>query len=187
MSAKLIDRDLGWSEFFKNVSKMDDARVRVGLLDDGEEYPEGGISVAEVGAINEFGTENGHIPSRSFIRSTFDDKRAELVALAEMLTQRILFGKSTVDDAMGLLGATLANAIKMTIRNSGPGLDGEQWDRNAESTARAKAAIGKTAKFFKRPARNLGEALAQAGALAAVKPLIDTSRLLNSITWAVET
>lgn len=187
MSAKLIDRDLGWAEFFKNVSKMDDARVRVGLLDDGEAYPDGAISVAEVGAIQEFGTEDGSIVSRSFLRSTFDNKREELVALAEMLTQRCLFGKSTVEDAMGLLGSTLANAVKMTIRNGGPGLDGEQWRKNSEATARAKAAVGKTAKFFKRPARNLGEALAQAGALAAVKPLIDTSRLLNSITWAVET
>lgn len=178
MSTKLIDRDLGWKEFVQNVARMGDARVKVGVMDDGEDYPEG-ITVAEVAAINEFGTEDGRIPERSFLRSTFDEKREELLVLAEMLTQRILFGKSTVEDAMNVLGATLASAIKKTIAD---GVD----PPNAESTARRKAATGKTAKYFNKPAETLGDALAQVGALAAVKPLVDTGRLMGSITWAVE-
>lgn len=179
MPFKVLDRDLGWSDFVKGVVKMHDARVAVGILDDGEEYPDGELSVAEVGAINEFGTEDGHIPARSFLRETFDEQRDALDMLARLYAQRILFAKSTPEDAMNALGATLAAAIKKRIA---AGID----PPNAESTALAKAARGKTAKFFRRPARNLGEALAQVGALAAVKPLVDTGRLLNAITWAVE-
>lgn len=179
---ELVDRDLGWAAYFRSVSKMKSAYAKVGVLDDGkgaEKYPDGSLSVAEVAAIHEFGTEDGHIPSRSFLRSTFDEKRPELEQTAAVLSARILAGKSTIEDALNRLGALLTAAIKNKIST---GID----PPNAPSTAIAKASKGKTKKFFKRPAKDVGESLAQVGALAAVKPLIDTGRLLNAITWALE-
>lgn len=175
---RVVDKDLGWAAWFDSMKEIRTSYVKVGVLDDGQTY-EDGLTVAEIAAVHEFGTEDGRIPERSFVRATFDLESAALTKLAEKLFQRVVFGKMSTTDALNVLGAQLAADIKRRIQQ---GID----PPNAMRTALAKVMKGKTRRLFKRPAQNLGEALAQAGALAAVKPLIDTGRLLNAVTWAVE-
>lgn len=180
--SRVIDKDRGWAAYFKSVSQMKSAYVKVGVLDEGKggekHGPDDALTVAQIAAIHEFGTEDGSIPERSFIRSTFDEQRERLTGVAKQLTTRIIAGQATTEQAMNILGSILAAEVKKKIA---AGIS----PPNAESTARAKAAKGRTGKFFKKPAANLGDALAQVGALAAVKPLIDTGRMMNSVTWLV--
>lgn len=178
-ASKVIDKDKGWAAYFKNMARMKDARVKVGVLEDGSGGGEGGkLTVASIAAIHEFGTEDGHIPERSFVRSTFDEQRERLRGIGKQLATRILLGVVTPAQAMAIMGSVLATEMKNKITSG-------TLKENAESTKLAKANKGRTAKFFRKPAKNLGDALAQIGALAAVKPLIDTGRMLNSITYAV--
>lgn len=182
MGASLTDRDTGWEKFFANARAIGNgAHVKVGVLDEGlgAEQEEGSnLTVAEIAAIQEFGTQDGRIPERSFIRSTFDEQRSSLLNLSREFVGQIYDGRMGVEQALGLLGARLAADMKAKIT-------GGLSPPNAPSTMLRKAMTGRTAKFFKHSARNLGGALAQVGALAAVKPLIDTGRLLGALTWSV--
>lgn len=174
--ARIEKRDLGWTEFLRRAREIKDWRVKVGVLEDGAggEREEGSdLTVAEVAAINEFGTEDGHIPERSFIRSTFDRHREEYVELGQELIERVLDGRMTVERALGLLGARAAADVKATITAGVP-------PPNAESTVRKKMGV-----HAQRTPKNLGQALAQVGRAAAVKTLIDTGRMLNAVGWSV--
>lgn len=211
---KVEDKDLGWIEIAKRAKQIHDWRVKVGVLADdakGGLHVEGGkLSVAEIAAVLEFGTQDGRIPARPFVTSTFDKNREELKKMGAELIEKALLGHMSVEHALGLIGAKLAADIKATVVAGVP-------PPNAPSTALAKAMKGKTKSLFMTPgrkakqtvttnwmgmvsgvitnqqaqkpqrkeAKTLGDAFAQAGAIAAVKPLIDTGRMLNAITWAV--
>ena len=112
---KLVDRDLGFSKLFANAKAVKNSKVRVGVFDSGEADPDGGLTVAELALIHEYGTDDGHIPARSFVRSTFDAKRAELAAMGEKLIVRVIEGKVKIDAALNALGAKLADDIKRAV------------------------------------------------------------------------
>jgi hypothetical protein len=187
---KIEDRDHGWKDMLKAVqAARGDRYAKVGVLADSEKgglHEDGSdLTVAEIAAVLEFGTEDGHIPERSFVRSTFDEEREELTAKAREIIVAVLFGKMKIDQGLNAMGAMLAAAVKKKITD-GQGVP----PPNAPSTALAKAATGKTEKFFGGAggrARSLGEAFAQVGALAGVRTLVDTGRMLGAITWAIVT
>lgn len=197
---KVMDKDLGWAAMLRRVAEIEASHVRVGIVGDAaNESDDGGLTVAEYGAVNEFGSD--HIPARPFLRPTFDDQREQLVEMGKKLIGAVIDGKMRTEQALGVLGASLASAVKKRITSNIP-------PPNAPSTALDKTtghkafnirrsrkilvrdASGdikkKTIRTVSREARTLGEAFAQIGAVAGVKTLIDTGRLLNAITWIVE-
>lgn len=153
--AKLIDRDLGMLDFIKRIREVKDARVHVGVLADDSKggAREGDLTVAEIAAILEYGTKDGHIPARPFLRHTFDAHREEMEKIGEKLIGQAVDGKITVDKALGIMGAKLSAEVKKCI-TSGPGVP----PPNAPSTIKAKGSS---------------------------RPLVDTGRLVNAITWAI--
>lgn len=151
MGAKLTDKDLGWAEMLKRAKEIEDGRVRVGVLSD-EKVEGEDFTLAELAAVHEYGTEDGRIPARSFLRSTFDDQREQMVETGKKLINAVLGGKMTTDQALGLLGAKLAAAVK----------------------ARIVARV---------PPPNKPSTIAHKG---SDKPLIDTGRLINAVTWSVD-
>ena len=176
---EVVDRDHGWAAMQRRLREARSAYAKVGVLGDQEEG-ESGLSVGEIAAVQEFGTEDGSIPARPFVRPTFDRQREHLASLAAKLLGEVLDGHLTVDGALGVLGADLAASIRATITAGVP-------PPNAPSTALAKAKKGRTSRLFRSPARTVGHALAQVGALSSVKTLIDTGRMLGSVTWEVVT
>ena len=190
-SSKLIDRDLGWRAFFKRAySLAKKPHAKVGLLaddsragmhvtdpDTGQAKP---LTIAEIGVVNEFGTEDGHIPERSFLRRAFDEQREPLAELAGKLAFHFLFGKITLEKALDVLGLHLASETKKLI-TQGPEIE----PTNAPFTKLKKANRGKTAKYFKRPPKNFGQALAQVAALSQVRTLVDYKDMYRALGWAV--
>jgi hypothetical protein len=157
--AQIIDRDLGWKDMTKAVAAMaGGAYAKVGVLADdskgAEHVDDGGITVAELATVLEFGTEDKHIPARPFLRGTFDEKREELAGNAKTLIGKIIDREQTVKGALDVLGLKLATETKKTITD-GAGVP----PPNAPSTIEQKGSD---------------------------RPLVDTGRLLNAITWAVE-
>lgn len=78
--ASIADRDRGYRAIKAWLLEMGELYVVVGIRqEEGEKLhdPDGDkeFTIADVAAANEFGTEDGHIPERSFLRSTFDEKR----------------------------------------------------------------------------------------------------------------
>ena len=112
--------------------------------------------------IHEFGAPAANIPERSFIRSTFDAHREEYMALLRTLLQAVYVNKLTVERALGLLGARISSDIKKRV-TTGAGIP----PPNAPSTLARKLA------------------LTRRGSKGIPRTLIDTGRLIASVSWAV--
>ena len=160
---KVIDKDKGWNRLQELARRLatDDVHVRVGVLDDGRAGSDdhGGITTGQLAVAMEFGTAT--IPARSWVGLTFDRSRAEVQADMRTLLGHIVDGKITVNKALNVLGAKYSAAVKKTVTQ------GEQIQPpNAPSTLARK--IAKTRE----------------GAANTVRTLIDTGRMVGSVTWA---
>jgi len=128
--------DTGWNNYLK---QLDDSYsyVDVGIVartgaknaidEDGKQT---GLTIAEVASINEFGTDT--IPSRPFIRQTFDENVTTIDSLVDRKENEVLAGKSTRKDALMMIGQTHSNQIKKNIKTKGV------FVANAPSTIRMK-------------------------------------------------
>lgn len=160
---QVTDIDRGWKRL-QALSKQlasNDVHVRVGVLDDGKEgsADRGGFTNGMLAVAMEFGTAT--IPARSWIGRTFDKKRSEVQADMQRLLGHILDGKILVDKALNVLGAKYSAEVKNTVTQ------GEQIPPpNAPSTLARK------------------HAKTREGAANTVRTLIDTGRMVGSVTWA---
>lgn len=164
--SRVKDVDRGWKRIEAAINELEGLEVVVGIQSD-EAGPETGFNMAALAATHEFGTDRAgksrkvRIPERSFLRSTFDEKRAEIEHAAQRTIALILDGRHTVQGGLGRFGQFVQLQIKAKVRsNIGP--------PNAISTIQRKIR-GKKAR-----ARAL-----------ANKTLIDTGRMLGSITYAI--
>jgi len=155
-SQKTTKDDRIWRQLRQKIKGIARAKVRVGVI--GNKRHVGGISMAELAAIHEFGAPNAGIPARPFLVPTFQLKRSELVAFTEKLARKLLNESIDIEQALGLLGAWAAAAVKKTITSQ------MVTPRLADSAAGRRT-------------------IARKGSSVT---LVDTGQLLNSITWAVE-
>jgi hypothetical protein len=133
VSVKVNDKV--WRQLQARLKKLgkQDAGVKVGVLDASGEHS-GGISMAELAAVHEFGSRvveqdlvagregtkqpnntTARIPARSFIRATFVKNKDELNKMVAKLAAGIVNDKIGVDKALDLLGLWGAKAIKRYI------------------------------------------------------------------------
>lgn len=176
---RVVDKDHGWKATLKMASELaQGAYVKVGILGDDERGglhrtdPDTGLAspltIAEIAVVNEYGTEDGHIPARPAHRSTFDRMRAELQSDAAKLLAKVVIDRSlTVEAALNILGMKLATGIKNTITQGG-GVP----PPNAPSTVLAKVPPSSTGAKRQK-------------AIDGARPLVDTGATVNSIAWAV--
>lgn len=90
-SSRVIDKDKGFSKFFKRLRELDGLEAVVGILaKQGAQVREGGITMVELGTIHEFGAPGAGIPQRSFLRSTFDENRNKYDRLLKDATKGVV-------------------------------------------------------------------------------------------------
>lgn len=196
-SVRQTDRGFAALKRAAKTLAQGDSYVKVGVIGSSTKAARRGldpVSNVDLAIIHEFGSRDGRVPERSFVRSTFHRKRGEYLLTLRRMVPLLYAQKLTVPRALALLGMRMAADMKATIRDGiAPPL--------AESTLRAR-----TARFFKsfdsrdrarkrRQEGPLTEAEANwrgavLGARARAKaegsvPLIDTGQLVNSITYAV--
>jgi len=111
------------------------------------------VTVLMVAAIHEFGTENGNIPERSHLRSSFDDNRQKLNLFAFKVSQMLIDGTLSLEKGLNRIGLKMLNNHKKKIKSNIPP---ELSDATKKQRER---------KGSKNP-----------------KALIDTAQLLNSAT-----
>lgn len=124
MSVAVLKADTRvWREIVAQVKAMDGIRIRVGVLSSkggSAEAAEGAsLSLVDLAAIHEFGTEDGKIPERSFIRDTFTFYQSQLTKFQHKLVTQICTGKMSAATAGGLLGTWGANQVRQYIRSGG--------------------------------------------------------------------
>lgn len=118
-----------------------------------------GESTAAIAAVHEFGSEDGRIPERSFMRAGILFYRNELRARAKDDLLQVAQGRMSMLTALERLGLAASSNIKRYIRSSGEGT----FAPLAPATIAAKTVGGK----------------------AGTKPLIDTGNMMQSITYVV--
>lgn len=90
--------------------------VRIGFLGGKVHQGEGeSLTVAQIAAYNEFGTER--TPERSFIRSTLDENRQKYIEQTKNLYRRCVLQQLTVGQALRLMGELIKADIQNKIVN----------------------------------------------------------------------
>lgn len=102
----LSDRDLGYRDILRRLAGARDSAALVGIHEDA------GSDLAVIAAANEYGTENGHVPERSFLRATVDANQA---AYGDELTAAVeahIDGERPLTDGLDRLGARVAGDVQ---------------------------------------------------------------------------
>lgn len=71
-----------------------------------------GESEVTIAAIHEFGSQDGHIPQRSFLRSTIDDRRGEIFDSLELQLKKV-----KPEIAAGRVGMQAVSMVRERIRD----------------------------------------------------------------------
>lgn len=74
MSAKLQDKDTGMKRRLADLHQLHGYVAKVGIQGEKalEQHEGSELTIAEVGAVHEFGAPSANIPTRSFLRSAYD-------------------------------------------------------------------------------------------------------------------
>lgn len=115
MGSSTVDRDLGLKRFMHQMDVAQGSAVYIGIHSDA--YNDG-KSVAEYGAENEYGTSKH--PERSFMRSSFDENRANISRDLSERFDEIKAGKTTSASALKKVGDRHARQIKLKIKSNIP-------------------------------------------------------------------
>jgi hypothetical protein len=180
VSVRDLDRGM------KNVKKLAEALksgayTKVGFFGDSDKDRRAGdpVSNVDLAMIHEFGAPAAGIPERSFIRSTFDTQRDKFQTLLNSLVRGMFdhpekFPPSRV---LGLVGAKLAAEIKNRVTQgsqvpppNSPATLQKKWEKSG-AAAHEKNAKRKNPK------------IGPVGPPSAPRTLVDTSQMINSLTW----
>jgi hypothetical protein len=191
-SVKVIDR--GWTAMFKRLQKIKGMKVKVGVLADdkrgglhhkGRDGKSSPLTTAELAAVLEFGTQDKKIPARPALGATFDAQRDELVAMGIKLMTKVILGETTIEKALGIMGAYLTSETKKYITTTPlPGIA----PHNEERYARQKLIKGSGKKKYKVEGdvaydKETGNVV---HAEMLVRTWVDTGRLVNAFTWMID-
>jgi phage gpG-like protein len=98
----------------KLLQKMANApHVAVGILQDKPVTDR--FSMLDLATVHEFGSKDGRIPERSFMRSTCDAKRHEHAKLMTQLQNKYIDGKLTMSQALTQLGEVVSKDVVQAI------------------------------------------------------------------------
>lgn len=129
MASNFTDKDTGWKDLVTAFKiNAGEQAVFVGWLrSSGWHKQKAGdkgkpLTVAEVARIQEYGAKRGNvnIPERAPLRSAVDEHSKELKAIIKKLTNKILAGKISRTQALGLIGEKMATWIKSKIDENLP-------------------------------------------------------------------
>lgn len=98
----------------KQVRDFDGRVVKVGFLE-GTPAHEGGISMAYLASIHEYGTKDGRVPERSFLRGWVAEAKEEIAKWMER-TQRVIDTGGSVSSALDRLGVWAVGEVRKKIR-----------------------------------------------------------------------
>lgn len=134
MAKRAVVVDRGWRKIKRDCAALDRQAVKVGLRAGGPSND--GVPIVAYATWNEFGTNDGHVPSRPFMRRTSDEVKPEINSrrgFVANLLKRMISGHMTGNQILDALGLWYQAKIRATIRKSA------SWAKpNAPATIKAK-------------------------------------------------
>lgn len=165
----------------KLIDGLDDNKLKVGWFESAV-YPNG-MPVATIAAIQEFGSSNGAIPSRSFMRTTMAEKENAWRSFIKKRAEEVAKGTLTTAGLADAFGLRVAGDIAKKIASiSSPALSPvtlqlRYW-KNAGVKITGKKMVGQAARLVSQGINNTVSG-------TAAKPLVDTRIMINSLTHTV--
>jgi hypothetical protein len=116
----------------RRLSTLDGVRVTAGVQGQGDATPQDGdgANLLEIAATNEFGSDDGRVPSRPWLRTSLDRHRAKWSRGAARVPAAMTAG-GTGEQELRQLGVVMAGDVRETL------LDGP-WEPNAPMTIERK-------------------------------------------------
>lgn len=91
--------------------------VAVGILQDEPHDDNKKFSMVDLAMVHEYGSKDGHIPERSFIRSTCDRKRKDHIRLLRQLQDKVILGRLSKKQALIQFGEVVKSDMVQGINN----------------------------------------------------------------------
>lgn len=110
------DKDTGFNAFGEIMMALakDAPELRVGIFGDALDA-DGRLTLAELLAIQEFGTRNGHVPARPALQITAFREEDKWVGLFGEMLRKSFNGKVNFAEEMARIGEVMAADVKRTI------------------------------------------------------------------------
>ena len=92
-NSTLVEKDHGFDALMKRAAGMSRLKVSVGVQGaDAERKPDeyGGLTIAEIAAVHEFGAPKANIPERAPLRSTYEINKRTYVEALKIAGERVL-------------------------------------------------------------------------------------------------
>lgn len=137
MSFNFTKKDDRWREIQERVRKLKGAKAYakagvIGAKATSSHVDGQALTNVQLAAVHEYGMPERGIPERSFIRATFREHREEYRALLIKLVQDgVLEGKTSMRQALGLLGQKMAADMKDKFTKN-------DWEPNSPTTIARK-------------------------------------------------
>lgn len=123
-------KDHGWERIKRELMQLEKHNINAGILSDkGSDAVDGGYTLAQIAAFNEFGTDR--IPERPAHRTTFENSKSGLNRRLAGVVGLVAQGKISYTTGLERLGNWYTGELKQSIIN---------WNDppNADSTVRQK-------------------------------------------------
>jgi HK97 gp10 family phage protein len=134
------------------------------------------LTSVQVGIFNEFGTSTQ--PARPFIRPAFEQNRAAYMEILRRLVQQSVYqGKMPFTRALGIIGSKMAADMKKYVTAGSPIPPPNAPKYFQEKVERGYHKLNKRRSNAKQPISE--------GPIPPPRTLVDTGRMVGSITYAV--
>lgn len=131
---KVTDKDKGLKRVLHTAAQLSRSRgagVKVGIQGQAAQRTTSGPDNIQIGIWNEFGTADGRVPERSFLRGTVDQNAEKYAKVKEKLAGQVVDGHLALESALALLGEVVVKDVRARIVAGIP-------PPNAPSTVAAK-------------------------------------------------
>lgn len=98
----------------RRVAEIGKFALSVGIIEN-KQHEGSSLTVAELGAVHEYGSPAAGIEARPWLGFTFQNRRRALAEQLERLTRSVLAGSTTAIRAMSQVGEFTASAVKRSI------------------------------------------------------------------------
>lgn len=140
------DIDRGWNAIVKNLQTLNSLDVFVGIHE-GIDH-DGELTAAQVGAIHEFGSKDGRIPQRRWLRAGVDYYAKEIGQKYDDAFKASLKPGSNMRRELNRIGLFGAAKVKEYIRKVGQSVWPDITDETKLAKGSTKILIGKTSQLI---------------------------------------
>lgn len=126
--SRVKDIDKGWRSIVDELSTLSKSDVFVGINEGNfaaraqEEGQSEDFTMAQIGAVHEFGTLDRRVPPRPWLRSAVDSQRAQISKFIGNMYSDILKRIRSADEALNRLGLLGVNIVRHYMLVTGPAI-----------------------------------------------------------------